>query len=84
MQTLTGSNKLSNMRWVMVGIAFLATVLNYIHRLSFTYLGASGALRELIPDDVFGYIGAAFLVAYMISNAFSGLVIDKLGTRTGY
>ena len=72
------------MRWVMVGMAFLATVLNYIHRLSFTYLGASGALRELIPDDAFGYIGAAFLVAYMISNAFSGLVIDKLGTRIGY
>jgi ACS family hexuronate transporter-like MFS transporter len=72
------------MRWVMIGLAFLATVLNYIHRLSFNYLSADGKLRELIPDDAFGYIGTAFFVAYMISNAFSGVVIDRLGTRIGY
>lgn len=72
------------MRWVMVGFAFLATVLNYIHRLSFTYLSADGPLRELIPDDAFGYLGTAFFLAYMISNSFSGFVIDKLGTRLGY
>jgi ACS family hexuronate transporter-like MFS transporter len=68
----------------MIAMAFLATVLNYIHRLSFNYLSADGDLRKLIPDDAFGYIGTAFFVAYMLSNAFSGLVIDKLGTRIGY
>jgi len=76
--------KPSRMRWVMISLAFLATVLNYIHRLSFTYLSADGALRKLIPDNAFGYIGTAFLIAYMISNAFSGFVIDRLGTRIGY
>jgi ACS family hexuronate transporter-like MFS transporter len=76
--------KLSRMRWVMVTMAFLATVLNYVHRLSFNYLSADGDLRKLIPDEAFGYIGTAFFVAYMISNAFSGFVIDKLGTRVGY
>jgi ACS family hexuronate transporter-like MFS transporter len=68
----------------MVGLAFLATMLNYVHRLSFNYLSADGELRKLIPDDAFGYIGAAFFVAYMLSNAFSGLIIDRLGTRLGY
>jgi MFS transporter, ACS family, hexuronate transporter len=48
------------LRWVMIGFAFLATVLNYTHRLSFNYLSADGGLRRLIPDDAFGYIGAAF------------------------
>ena len=72
------------MRWVMVGMAFMATVLNYVHRLSFNFLAADGDLRKLIPDDAFGYIAAAFFVAYMLSNAFSGFVIDKLGTRLGY
>jgi ACS family hexuronate transporter-like MFS transporter len=75
---------MSGMRWVMVGMAFLATVLNYVHRLSFNYLSAEGELRKLIPDDAFGYIGTAFFAAYMISNAFSGFVIDRLGTRVGY
>lgn len=68
----------------MVIMAFFATVLNYVHRLSFNYLSADGELRELIPDEAFGYIGTAFFIAYMISNAFSGLAIDKLGTRLGY
>ena len=77
-------NKPLRLRWVMIGFAFLATVLNYIHRLSFNYLSADGELRKLIPDDAFGYIGAAFFVAYMLSNAFSGLLIDRLGTRIGY
>jgi ACS family hexuronate transporter-like MFS transporter len=84
MEALTNKDKLSKMRWVMVGMAFLATVLNYIHRLSFNYLSADGELRKLIPDDAFGYIGTAFFVAYLLSNAFSGLLIDKLGTRIGY
>src|SRR3982750_3450557 len=76
--------KPSQLRWVMVGFAFLATMLNYIHRLAFTYLSADGDLRKLIPDDAFGYLGTAFFIAYMISNAFSGVVIDRLGTRLGY
>jgi len=68
----------------MISFAFTATVLNYLDRLSFTYLTSSGPLRELIPDDAFGYIATAFFVAYMLSNAVSGFVIDKLGTRLGY
>src|SRR4028118_1473497 len=76
--------KLPKMRWVMITMAFLATLLNYVHRLSFTYLSADGELRKMIPDSAFGDIAAAFFIAYMISNAFSGYVIDKLGTRLGY
>ena len=72
------------MRWVMIGFAFLATVLNYIDRLAFNYLSAEGALRKLIPNDSFGYIATAFFAAYMLSNAFSGFFIDRLGTRLGY
>ncbi len=77
-------NKPLKMRWVMISFAFVATVLNYLHRLSFNYLTAKGPLHDLIPDDAFGYIASAFFIAYMISNAFSGFVIDKLGTRIGY
>jgi MFS transporter, ACS family, hexuronate transporter len=81
---ISGFDKPLKIRWVMIGLAFLATVLNYVHRLSFNYLSADGELRKLIPDEMFGYIGTAFFVAYMLSNAFSGFVIDRLGTRLGY
>jgi ACS family hexuronate transporter-like MFS transporter len=68
----------------MISFAFFATVLNYVDRLSFNYLSAQGALRDIIPDDSFGYIATAFFVAYMLSNGVSGFVIDKFGTRLGY
>jgi len=63
---------------------FFSHCLNYLHRLSFNYLAADGPLRELIPDDTFGYIATCFFIAYLFSNATSGFVIDKLGTRLGY
>jgi MFS transporter, ACS family, hexuronate transporter len=81
---MTGHSSLPSMRWAMISFAFVATVLNYLHRLSFNYLTSQGYLREIIPDDSFGYIASAFFIAYMISNGFSGFVIDKLGTRVGY
>lgn len=77
-------DKPSRMRWLMISFGFLATVLNYVHRLAFNYLAADGELRQIISDEAFGYIGTAFFIAYLISNAFSGYVIDKLGTRLGY
>jgi ACS family hexuronate transporter-like MFS transporter len=84
MSNLSGGQSLSRMRWVMISFAFLATVLNYLHRLSFTYLSTNGFLRQLIPDDAFGYIATCFFIAYLLSNAVSGFVIDKLGVRLGY
>ena len=49
----------SRMRWLMITFGFLATVLNYVHRLSFNYLAADGELRRIISDEAFGYIGTS-------------------------
>jgi ACS family hexuronate transporter-like MFS transporter len=80
----TGKARPLKMRWVMISFALVATILNYVHRLSFNYLAANGYLRDLIPDDAFGYIATCFFIAYLISNGVSGFIIDKLGTRLGY
>jgi ACS family hexuronate transporter-like MFS transporter len=74
----------SPLRWGMIAFAFAATTLNYVQRLSFTYLSAHPDLRALFGDAAFGTLGTAFFVAYTISNGFSGLAIDRLGTRLGY
>ncbi len=71
----------SRLRWLMIGLAFSATVLNYVHRLSFTYLAAHHDLRPLFSDRTFGLMGAAFFIAYTISNGLCGFAIDRLGTR---
>lgn len=82
--TLRPRSNSAKARWGMLMFALVATILNYVDRLAFNYLSAEGALRELIPDDTFGYIGTAFFVGYMVSNLFSGFAIDKLGLRIGY
>ena len=81
---LSQMDRPSRLRWLMISFGFLATVLNYVHRLAFNYLSAEGDLRDIISDEAFGYIGTAFFIAYTISNAFSGYAIDKLGTKLGY
>lgn len=75
---------LPKIRWLMLSFAFFATILNYVDRLAFNYLSANGVLRQMIPNEAFGYIATAFFIAYMSSNLVSGFVIDKLGTRLGY
>lgn len=81
---INSSKRNSSKRWIMLSFALAATILNYVDRLSFNYLSADGALRHLISDKAFGYIGTAFFIGYMLSNLVSGFVIDKLGTRLGY
>ncbi len=81
---LSGTMRPLKMRWIMISFGFAATVINYLHRLSFNYLSTQGYLRDLIPDDAFGYIATCFFIAYLLSNAVSGFIIDKLGTRIGY
>jgi ACS family hexuronate transporter-like MFS transporter len=71
-------------RWAMIAFAFAATTLNYVQRLSFTYLSVHPDLRALFSDTAFGALGTAFFVAYTISNGLSGFAIDRLGTRLGY
>ncbi len=74
----------SPLRWAMIGFAFSATTLNYVHRLSFTYLAAHPDLRAMFSDTAFGTLGTVFFLAYTLSNGVSGFAIDRLGTRVGY
>ena len=78
-KSLSPLNRLgfSRMRWAILAFPFVATVMNYVDRLAFNYLAAEGSLRDLIPNDYFGYISTAFFVSYMVSNAFSGFVVLK-------
>ena len=46
-----GTTRPLKIRWVMISFAIAATVLNYLHRLSFNYLAANDYLRDLIPED---------------------------------
>jgi len=71
-------------RWLMIGLAFLATVVNYLDRQTLSVV-APVIRKELDFGDIeYSRIVSAFLLAYTIMNGVSGPLIDRLGTRWGY
>jgi len=79
------TTKMSNFRWVICGLLFLATTVNYMDRqvLSLTW-------KDFIApefhwtDSHYGNITAAFSIFYAIANLFAGKFIDWMGTKKGY
>jgi MFS transporter, ACS family, hexuronate transporter len=71
-------------RWVICALLFFATTVNYVDR---SVLGVlAPTLRAEIgwTDQHYGFISAAFTLAYAIGFIFAGWLIDKIGTRIGY
>lgn len=71
-------------RWLMIGLAFLATVINYLDRQTLSV--AAPVLREEfhMSNVAYSRVVFAFLLAYTIMNGVSGPLLDRLGTRLGY
>jgi len=71
-------------RWLVIGLAFLATVINYLDRQTLS-VAAPVLRKELHFGDIeYSRIVFAFMLAYTIMNGVSGPLIDRLGTRLGY
>jgi len=68
----------------MIGLAFLATVINYLDRQTLSV--AAPVLREEfhMSNVAYSRVVFAFLLAYTIMNGVSGPLLDRLGTRLGY
>src|SRR4051812_44091341 len=71
-------------RWLICGLLFFATTINYIDRAVFGVLGQT--LRDKMHWSAtdFGDVNAAFTLAYAIGFIFVGWFIDRVGTRWGY
>ena len=78
------SFKLRGLRWWIVGLVFLATLINYIDRLTLSVL-APVITKDLgLSNTEFGGIVVWFLLAYTISQSLSGKLYDRIGTRLGF
>src|SRR5262245_18646940 len=61
--------KITGLRWWIIGLVFLATLINYLDRLTISVL-APEIIRDLHLDRFqYGSIAAWFLLAYTISQA---------------
>jgi ACS family hexuronate transporter-like MFS transporter len=73
-----------NFRWVIVGLLFLATTINYMDRQILALLKPilDGELKWSNED--YGKVHSAFFGVYAASYAVFGWFIDRFGVRVGY
>ena len=79
----------SNLRWVVCGLLFLITTVNYMDR---SALGlVEPILKHILGGDVdlplynrhYSNIVTCFIVAYGLGSLIAGRVIDRVGTKKG-
>lgn len=77
--------KMTNFRWVICSMLFLATTVNYLDRqvLSLTWKDFIAPEFHWSHSD-YGNITAAFSLFYAFISLFSGKFIDWVGTKKGY
>jgi ACS family hexuronate transporter-like MFS transporter len=75
--------KIKNLRWLIVGLLFLATALSFLDRqvLSISILKIQTDLN--VSDVQYGWINTGFLISYALMFTLGGWLTDKFGTRIG-
>ena len=79
------NSTMTNFRWLICGMLFLATTINYLDRqvLSLTWKDFIAPEFEW-SDGNYGFITATFSLFYAFISLFAGRFIDWMGTRKGY
>lgn len=73
--------KLPHLRWWIVGLLFLASILNYLDRQTLSILAPTIQQELALSDDDYALVVNCFLVAYTVATLVSGRVVDYLGVR---
>ncbi len=72
------------LRWWIIGLVFLATMINFIDRLTVAVLAPVIVAQLGLTNLQFATINTWFLVAYTASQGLSGKLYDHIGTRRGF
>jgi MFS transporter, ACS family, hexuronate transporter len=75
---------LARLRWLILFLLFLSTVINYVDRQALSVLLPTLRGELGISSSEYGTITTLFLAAYTIGQLFAGIVIDRIGTRRGF
>lgn len=82
--------KIKGLRWWVIALIALATVINYIDRQALPVLWPDIA-EDLYPDKsaderkgIYAIISTIFIFSYAFGQAIFGKIFDKLGTRIGF
>ena len=83
--------KFKGLRWWVVSLVALATIINYIDRQTLSVLWPTEIAPELFPDmdetghkEIYATISIVFVFAYAFGQAIFGKIFDWIGTRLGF
>ena len=71
-------------RWVIIGLIFLGTVINYFDRLALPTLAPVLRAEFKLTNLDYAWIANSFLLVYALSMFVWGAVFDRLGNRLGF
>jgi MFS transporter, ACS family, hexuronate transporter len=72
------------LRWWIAGLIFLATLINFVNRLTISVLAPVITEQLHLSATEFASLTNSFLLAYTISQALSGRLYDRIGNRRGF
>lgn len=79
------STRMTNFRWMICTLLFLATAVNYMDRQVLSLTWKDFIAPEFHWSDTdYGNITSVFSIVYAVANLFAGRFIDWMGTRKGY
>ena len=76
--------KLSGLRWYIITLIAIATVINYIDRNALAVMWPDISKDVGLTKDEYAAIISFFMVAYAIGQSVSGRLLDRVGTRLGF
>ena len=76
--------KLKGLRWVIVGLVALATVINYIDRNALAVMWPEISGEMGLDKNDYALVLTFFMVGYAIGQSLFGKIFDAIGTRLGF
>ncbi len=76
--------KVKGLRWWIIILIFIATVINYIDRTAFALLWPQMGEDLGMDNSDYALMLNIFLITYAASKFLSGRLYDKIGTRIGF
>ena len=76
--------KIKGLRWWIIGLIFLATVINYIDRTAFALLWPEMGEDLGMDKSDYAIMLNVFMACYAVGKFASGKLYDTIGTRLGF
>lgn len=72
------------LRWVIIGLIGLATIINYVDRTSLAVMWPAISRDTGLTKDAYATVISAFMICYALGQALGGRLFDRIGTRLGF